>query len=290
MAALPTKNALNRARGNGNDYELGFIAQQPARRPSLPSRQKLVKMAVLTTFTTTHSVIERTMSFEQQIEQLKRQYTDKYCFVDGTRPELARFKDVVGRIKTVNMSGRALVEFDDYHLNIGWYDIAPEYLKVMDEAPPKPAKPEAKKAPAKAAPAAKEKPAAKPAAAGAAKAGKMSVAEMLAAARGGGAATPGATPAKPTAAAPTKAKAEGAPAAKVDRSKMSVADMLAAARAGGSAGAAPAAAPAPAAEKAAAPAPAKKAAAAPAASGEKVDKSKMTIEQMCDWCRQHDTK
>jgi hypothetical protein len=229
------------------------------------------------------------MSFEQQIEQLKLQYTDKYCFVDGTRPELARFKDVVGRIKTVNMSGRALVEFDDYHLNIGWYDIAPEYLKVMDEAPPKPAKPEAKKAPAKAAPAAKAKPAAKTAAAGAAKPGKMSVADMLAAARGGGTATPGAAPAKP--AAPAKAKAEGAPAAKADRSKMSVADMLAAARAGGSSGAAPAA-PAPAAEKAeaAAPAPAKKAAATPAGSGEKVDKSKMTIEQMCDWCREHDTK
>jgi hypothetical protein len=229
------------------------------------------------------------MSFEQQIEQLKRQYTDKYCLVDGTRPELARFKDVVGRIKTVNMSGRALVEFDEYHLNIGWYDIAPEYLKVMDEAPPKPEKPAAKKAPAKAAPAAKEKPAAKPAAGGAAKAGKMSVAEMLAAARGGGAATPGAAPAKPAAAATAKAKAEGAPAAKVDRSKMSVADMLAAARAGGSAGAAPAA-PAPAAEEAAAPAPAKKPAAAPASSGEKVDKSKMTIDQMCEWCRQHDTK
>ena len=63
--------------------------------------------------------------FADKIEQMKRDYTDKYVLVDGARPELARFRDVVGRVKTVNMNGRALVEFDDYHLNIGWYDIAP---------------------------------------------------------------------------------------------------------------------------------------------------------------------
>ena len=128
--------------------------------------------------------------FADQIEKMKREYTDKYVLVDGTRPELARFRDVVGRVKTVNMSGRALVEFDDYHLNIGWYDIDPEFLKVVDKPPPKAPKPEAKKAAPKAAPAAKEKPAAKPAAApAAAKAGKPSVAEMLAAAGGGAAKT-----------------------------------------------------------------------------------------------------
>ena len=52
---------------------------------------------------------------------------------------MARFRDTVGRVKTVNMNGRALVEFDEYHLNIGWYDIDPEYLKVVDAPlPPKP--------------------------------------------------------------------------------------------------------------------------------------------------------
>ena len=75
--------------------------------------------------------------FADKIEQMKRDFTDKYVLVDGTRPELARFRDVVGRVKTVNMNGRALVEFDEYHLNIGWYDIAPEYLKVVDKPPPK---------------------------------------------------------------------------------------------------------------------------------------------------------
>src|SRR5262245_25052637 len=122
----------------------------------------------------------------QSLEKLKRQYTDKYVVVDGSRPELARFRDVVGQVKTVNMSGRALVEFLDYHLNIGWYDIAPEFLKVVDKPPPKVEKPKAEKAkaPAKpaakaeAAPVAKAAPAAKPAAAG-----RPSVADILAAAR-----------------------------------------------------------------------------------------------------------
>src|SRR3954469_3459659 len=82
----------------------------------------------------------------ERIEQMKRDYTDKYVLVDGRRPEPARFPHVVGRVNTAQMSGRALVEFDDYHLNVGWYDIDPEFLKVIDKPPPKPAKAEAKKA------------------------------------------------------------------------------------------------------------------------------------------------
>src|SRR3954469_25505335 len=108
--------------------------------------------------------------FADKIEQMKRDFTDKYVLVDGTRPELARFRDVVGRVKTVNMNGRALVEFDEYHLNIGWYDIAPEYLKVVDKPPPKEKKVEAKKTAAKT----EAKPAAVKPAAPAAKGGKPS--------------------------------------------------------------------------------------------------------------------
>jgi hypothetical protein len=239
--------------------------------------------------------------YTDQIEKMKREYTDKYVLVDGTRPELARFRDVVGRVRTVNMNGRALVEFDDYHLNIGWYDIAPEYLKVVDKPPPKAAKPEAKKGAPKAAPAAK-KPAGEAASAAgkaaAPKAGKPSVADILAAARAGkgGGAAPAKTQAeaKPAAAGP-QAAAPTAP--KVDRSKMSVADMLAAARAGGAAGSAPATKPkaelAPAEEseeEAGSAAPAAKPPAAVAKSTEKVDKSKMTIDDIIAWCRAHDTK
>jgi hypothetical protein len=74
----------------------------------------------------------------EEIERLKRQYTDQYVVVDATRPELARFKDIVGQIKTINFSGRALVEFDADN-NCGWYDIDPAFLKVVDKPPPKPA-------------------------------------------------------------------------------------------------------------------------------------------------------
>jgi len=74
----------------------------------------------------------------QEVERLKRQYTDQYVVVDARRPEMARFKDVVGQVKTVNMSGRALVEFDVDN-NRAWYDIEIDCLTVVDKPPPKPA-------------------------------------------------------------------------------------------------------------------------------------------------------
>ncbi len=181
----------------------------------------------------------------QQIEKVKQEYTDKYVVVDAGRPELARFGDLVGQVKTVNMSGRALVEFGDYHKNIAWYDIDLDYLKVVDKPAPKDAKQAA----------AKKKPAAKPAAKKADAGGeekklsplemarmqdaggkpkaksKPSTADILAAARGGAAKAPpaktepkeAAAPAPPAATVPGKVEAPG----KVDRSKMSVDEMIA---------------------------------------------------------------
>jgi hypothetical protein len=170
------------------------------------------------------------MVFEQ-IEQLKLQYTDKYVVVDETRPELRRFKGQTGTIRTVNMSGRALVEFDA-HDNIGWYDIELDFLRVIDKPLPKPEKPAAKKA---------AKPAAKKAAPAEKKTGGgMSVEEMLAAARGEKGAAPAAKPAAAKAEAPAAAK----PAAKKPGA-MSVEEMLAAARGEKSAAAPAAAAAAP---------------------------------------------
>jgi len=231
------------------------------------------------------------MGFEQQIEKLKRNYTDKYVVVDGARPELARFRDFVGRVKTVNMSGRALVEFDDYHLNIGWFDIDLDFLKVVDKPAPKEKKPEAKKPAAKAeakpaaakAPAAKAKPAA---------GGGKSVADMLAAARGGGgAATP--APAK----APEAKKPAAAP--KTAGGKMSVAEMLAAARSGGAgppkaAPATPAVEAQPHVEEAAAETevvkPVAKAAPKAAKSSGPVDRKNMTVAEMIACCRERDAR
>jgi hypothetical protein len=177
------------------------------------------------------------MVFER-IESLKREYTDKYVVVDGSRPELARFDGQVGLIKTVNMNGRALVEFQDYIANIGWYDIDLDFLKVV-------AKPEAsaaakveKPAAKKAAPA--EKAAAKPTSAvpaaaeakkepsspGEKKLSPLELARMQGAAKR----EAGAVPAKPESAAPKAADGPSPSAAAAGAKKPSTADILAAAR------------------------------------------------------------
>ena len=119
------------------------------------------------------------------VERLKTEWTDRYVVVDSLAPELARFSKATGLVKTVNMNGRCLVEFDQYN-NIGWYDIDPSFLKIVPKPLPKPVEPKAAKtdAPPKPAPTSK---AATPAATSGVK--KPSVAEILAKARGGKAAS-----------------------------------------------------------------------------------------------------
>ena len=102
------------------------------------------------------------MSIERA-EQLKSELTDKWVVVAPNLPELRRFSALTGKVKTVNMNCRALVEFDGPE-DISWYDIDPLFLTVVDEPRPKAkvaekAKPSAKKSAA-------ASPAAKPAAAG----------------------------------------------------------------------------------------------------------------------------
>ena len=158
------------------------------------------------------------------IERLKSEWTDKYVVVKSPAPELARFGRSTGLVRTVNMNGRCLVEFDQFN-NVGWYDIDPSCLEVVPKPEPKP---EGEKAASKTAAKAPAKPAAEaakaaPATGGAT--GKPSTADILAAARakgGGAAAAP-----KPAAGA-----------------KPSTAEILAAARAKGGAAATPPAQPA----------------------------------------------
>jgi len=115
------------------------------------------------------------MSPIERAEQLKQEFTDKYVVVNKNVPELKRFANRTGVVKTVNMNGRALVQFDGPE-DISWYDIAPEYLTIVDS--PQPKKKEAKPAPAQKAPA-KQKPAAKQAApAKSAPSGKQSPLEL----------------------------------------------------------------------------------------------------------------
>jgi hypothetical protein len=227
------------------------------------------------------------------IERLKSEWTDKYVVINSSAPELARFAHATGTVKTVNMNGRCLVEFDQFN-NTGWYDIDPAALKIVTEPLPKPAEKEAAKPAAATKPAAAAKPAAAKPAAKASGAGKPSTADILAAARakaGGGAAPAAAKPAaadkKPAAPSP----AASAPAG----GKLSTAEILARARAAkaGAAAATPAAeteeeseptiaevaAPEVAAPKATAKKPASAGGSLPTTTADKIA-----------WCRQHDAK
>ncbi len=63
------------------------------------------------------------------IDELKRTWTDCYVRVKPGLPEYARFEGKVGRVVTVNFSGRAIVDFADG----AWYDIpaSTDYLDVV---------------------------------------------------------------------------------------------------------------------------------------------------------------
>ncbi len=62
------------------------------------------------------------------VDDLKRTWTDKRVRVTAdARPDLARFAGRVGRVVTVNYSGRAVVDFADG----AWYDIR-DFADVLE--------------------------------------------------------------------------------------------------------------------------------------------------------------
>ncbi len=67
-----------------------------------------------------------------RLEELKREWTDQYVQVKPERQELQRFAGIVGRVVTVNYSGKALIDFQDG----GWYDVtaSEEFLTKLDKA------------------------------------------------------------------------------------------------------------------------------------------------------------
>jgi hypothetical protein len=67
----------------------------------------------------------------EEVERLRQQYTDQYVVADSARPELARFAGRKGQIKTINMNGRALVQFDG--ADRSWYDIDLAHLRFTDK-------------------------------------------------------------------------------------------------------------------------------------------------------------
>jgi hypothetical protein len=72
------------------------------------------------------------MDHFERIDQLRQEWVDQYVKVNAERPELTRFKDIVGRVVTVNYNGKAMIDFQDG----GWYDItaAPEFLTRLPAA------------------------------------------------------------------------------------------------------------------------------------------------------------
>jgi len=80
----------------------------------------------------------------EQIEKLREQYTGRYVEISVQRPDLARFQGQLGQIQTVNLNGRALVQFDG--ANRAWYDIDLDFLRVVEK--PQPEKEPAVKPPA----------------------------------------------------------------------------------------------------------------------------------------------
>jgi len=64
------------------------------------------------------------------LDDLKRQWTDRFVVVKAEHQELKRFDGIVGRVVTVNYNGKAIVDFQDG----GWYDItaSEEFLTFLD--------------------------------------------------------------------------------------------------------------------------------------------------------------
>ena len=65
-----------------------------------------------------------------RVDQLRANWSDQFVTVKaGMRDDLKRFEGRVGRVITVNYSGRAVVDFADG----AWYDIA-DFENVLVEA------------------------------------------------------------------------------------------------------------------------------------------------------------
>lgn len=69
----------------------------------------------------------------EEVERLRAEHTDRLVVVDAGRAELARFAGRKGQIRTINMNGRALVQFEG--ADRAWYDIALADLKPADPPP-----------------------------------------------------------------------------------------------------------------------------------------------------------
>lgn len=68
----------------------------------------------------------------ESLDELRKVWIDQYVRVNPERPELRRFKDIVGRVVTVNCNGKAVIDFQDG----AWYDVTADeaFLTRLDAA------------------------------------------------------------------------------------------------------------------------------------------------------------
>lgn len=70
----------------------------------------------------------------EKMDDLRREWTDRLVTARPERPELQRFAGKVGRVVTVNYSGKAIVDFADG----AWYDIPASDEHLVTLAPDDP--------------------------------------------------------------------------------------------------------------------------------------------------------
>ncbi len=70
----------------------------------------------------------------ERVDKMRQEYTGQQVTVDDRREELVRFAGTLGRVKTINFNGRALVQFGDR--DTSWHDIDMDDLKVVDTPEP----------------------------------------------------------------------------------------------------------------------------------------------------------
>ena len=64
------------------------------------------------------------------IERLKQEWTGRRVVASGSNATLSRFAGRTGLVKTVNMNGRALVQFEGT-VDISWYDLELDDLQIV---------------------------------------------------------------------------------------------------------------------------------------------------------------
>ena len=71
---------------------------------------------------------------DDAIAALNATWLDRKVRVRAASGTHKRFDGLVGTVKAVNWSGRCLVEFD-HGQDIGWYDLEPAALVLLEESP-----------------------------------------------------------------------------------------------------------------------------------------------------------